>query len=79
MKLVFLAVILFLFVSCGYSSNDGGVIKKCERKIDLSSQIVKHVYKITFENPSPSAVNNFIFSLTDEEKESHATFITKVS
>jgi len=43
------------------------VLKKYERKFDLTSQLVKIVHKITIENIGSNPVKYFLFVLTDEE------------
>lgn len=43
--------------------------KKIERKLDISSQLVKVTNKITLENGGSAAVKSFLFALTPVEKE----------
>ena len=43
--------------------------KKIERKLDVSSQLVKVTNKITLENGGSAAVKSFLFVLTQAEKE----------
>lgn len=43
--------------------------KKIERKLDISSQLVKVTNKITLENGGSSAVKSFLLALTPVEKE----------
>jgi len=49
--------------------NKGVVFKKYDRKIDLTSQLVKVLHKITLENIGSSAIKFFIFSLSPAEKD----------
>lgn len=74
MKL-FTALLTFILLSLNLcnAANDAiskdVLIKKYERKIDLTSQVVKFVHKITIENDGSSPVKYFLFLLNAEEYE----------
>ena len=66
-----LCLALVLGVTLGASDviNKDIILKKYERKIDLTSQLVKSVHKITIENTGSSPVKYFLFVLTAQEHE----------
>lgn len=70
---VYSLVLLLAVVAYSYAASDSInkdiVFKKYERKMDLTSQLVKVVHKITIENTGSSPVKYFLFVLTAEDYE----------
>ena len=64
---VYSLVLLLAVVAYSYAASDSInkdiVFKKYERKMDLTSQLVKVVHKITIENTGSSPVKYFLFCL----------------
>ncbi|KAF2350789.1 Ribophorin I [Trinorchestia longiramus] len=73
MALEFKFVLGFCLLSLGLCASDvlnkDIVIKNVERKIDLTTQLVKISHKITIENTGSSPVKYFLMTLTQEEFE----------
>lgn len=71
MKLFLLILSLVISVCIGANDviNKDVVFKKYERKVDLTSQLVKLIHKVTIENTGSSPVKYFLFTLTTEEYE----------
>ena len=73
MKHLFCLFFLFAISTFSHGANDvinkDIVFKKYDRKIDVSTQLVKAVHKVTIENTGSSPVKYFLFVLTEEEYE----------
>ncbi|KAB7495648.1 Dolichyl-diphosphooligosaccharide--protein glycosyltransferase subunit 1 [Armadillidium nasatum] len=70
---LFVCTLTFIFVYCETTNKDFGldlggiVIKKVDRKIDLTTQLVKINSKLVIENSGSGSVKSFWFVFTDDE------------
>ncbi|KAK4302673.1 hypothetical protein Pmani_025252 [Petrolisthes manimaculis] len=62
---------------CQGELNKDLVNKKIERKVDITSQVVKIATKITLENSGAAPVKSFLVALTPEEKEKLSSIIVQ--
>lgn len=71
------AVVLTLGV-CEGEINKDLVNKKVERKVDVTSQLVKVATKITLENGGAAPVRSFLLAFTPAEKDSLSSLTVQV-
>ncbi|KAK8747797.1 hypothetical protein OTU49_016611 [Cherax quadricarinatus] len=75
MEVIVKVLVTLLVVAAGaaaatYDSINRDVInKKVDRKLDISSQLLKITNKITLENGGSGAVRSFLLAFTRQEKE----------
>ncbi|XP_064088184.1 dolichyl-diphosphooligosaccharide--protein glycosyltransferase subunit 1-like [Macrobrachium nipponense] len=70
---LFLLAFVVISVSGTFDSINKDIVnKKIDRKVDISTQVVKISNKITLENEGSGAVKSFLLSLTREEKDTLA-------
>lgn len=71
MKRLFLCLVVAAAGVAGLQDvvNRDIINKKIERKLDISSQLVKVTNKITLENGGAAAVKSFLLALTPAEEE----------
>lgn len=67
-------VLALLALATADTINKDIVNKKIERKIDISTQLVKISSKVTLENTGSAAVKSFLLPLTNAEKE-HLSYV----